>query len=430
MQNKIISPRELKHRKMLFVLPIVMLPFLTMLFWTFGGGKGSVRNIGAEDKMGFNVRLPNARFKQDSTLNKMSYYEKATIDSLKLQDQIKKDPNYSRGAISDDSSLVFNELETDPAIFQKGNRGLNTSSFKGESQQRMYQKLEALQRAIAAPVKVAGRDQDMGEFEYGNSSRDALEKMKSVEQMISAINSPPEPDPELRALGGMLENILDIQHPERVQEKLRQTSKAQKGKVFAVSKKNQEESVSLLESPGIDQSRIEKGNAFYSLDQPPIYEQVQNALEGVVHQTQSIVNGSIVKLRLTSDVFINGVLIAKNNFVFGTAFLKGERLEVKIKTIRLNTSIFPVELSVYDMDGIEGIFIPGAINRDVSKISADRSMQSLGIEGLNDSWGAQAAGLGVEAAKSLLSKKIKLIKVVLKAGYQVLLYDQREKNAK
>lgn len=44
--------------------------------------------------------------------------------------------------------------------------------------------------------------------------------------------------------------------------------------------------------------------------------------------------------------------------------------------------------------------------------------------------GAQAAGMGVEAAKTLLSKKVKLIKVAVKAGYKVLLYDEKEKNEK
>jgi hypothetical protein len=38
--------------------------------------------------------------------------------------------------------------------------------------------------------------------------------------------------------------------------------------------------------------------------------------------------------------------------------------------------------------------------------------------------------MGIEAAKSLLSKKVKLIKVVVKAGYQVLLYDEKQKNLK
>ena len=66
----------------------------------------------------------------------------------------------------------------------------------------------------------------------------------------------------------------------------------------------------------------------------------------------------------------------------------------------------------------------------MAKASADRSIQTLGVTSLSDSWGAQAVGVGVEAAKGLFSKKVKLIKVVVKAGYQVLLYDEKQKNSK
>lgn len=430
MEKKTMTMKELKQRKMLFVLPILTLPFLTMLFWTFGGGKSTVANNTGENKTGFNIALPNPKFKEDSALDKMSYYDKAAIDSLKLLEQIKKDPNYSSTSFSNDSLSVPDELQIDPTFFRKGKTALNTSSFRGETEQKMYQKLEALQKAIAEPPKSVDADQDMREFEYKSSSNIASEEMKSLEQMISAMNMPSEPDPELQQLGGMLENILDIQHPERVQERLRQTSKSQKGKVFAVNKKMSEEHITSLQGAANNQPSEEKANSFYSLDETYVNDEVQNALEAVIHETQSIVNGSIVKMRLTSDVFINGTLIPRNSFVFGTASLKGERLELKISTIKFRNSIFPVELSVYDMDGINGIYIPGAINRDVAKASADRSMQSIGIEGLNDSWGAQAATMGVEAAKTLLSKKVKLIKVVVKAGYQVLLYDEKEKNAK
>lgn len=430
MEKKTITIKELKQRKMLFMLPIIVLPFLTMLFWTLGGGNGIAAVNITEDKRGFNIALPDPKFKEDSELDKMSYYDQAAIDSLKLEEQIKKDPNYSITGFSPDSQLVSNQLESDPVMFRKGKTALNTNSLRGETEQKMYQKLEALQRAISEPPKSINNDQDMREFEYKNSTGTESQEMKNLEQMMSAMNTPSEPDPELKQLGGMLENILDIQHPERVQEKLRQTSINQKGKVFAVSRKEDDQNIASLLSTDRNQRRTVQSNSFYSLDEIAVSDQVQNALEAVIHETQSIVNGSIVKLRLTNDVFINGTLIPRNNFVFGTASLKGERLEVKISTIKFNSSIFPVELSVYDMDGIDGIYIPGTINRDVAKASADRSMQSIGIEGLSDSWGSQAASVGVEAAKTLLSKKVKLIRVVLKAGYHVLLYDEKEKNAK
>lgn len=430
MEKKTMTLKEFKKRKMLLILPILILPFLTLLFWTLGGGKKISDENFKEDKRGFNVLLPNPKFKEDSAFDKMSYYDKAAIDSLKLLEQIKKDPNYTNSLSAEDSLPLSGKLDIDPSIYRKGKTALNTSSFRSENEQQVYQKLEALQKAIAEPPKSIGNNQDMREFEYGSSARTASQDMKSLEQMMSVMNAPAEPDPELQQLGGMLENILDIQHPERVQEKLRQSSKNQKGKVFSVSKNIEPENVTSLEISNASASDASKSNSFYSLDEDSANEETGNAIEAVVHETRTIVNGSTVKLRLTNDIFINGILIPRNSFVFGTAALKGERLEVKISSIKYNNSIFPVELSVYDMDGIDGIFIPGAINRDVAKASADRSMQSFGIEGLNDSWGVQAAGMGVEAAKTLLSKKVKLIKVVVKAGYQVLLYDEKEKNAK
>lgn len=86
-----------------------------------------------------------------------------------------------------------------------------------------------------------------------------------------------------------------------------------------------------------------------------------------------------------------------------------------------------MQLSVYDMDGMDGIYIPGAITRDVAKQSADRAIQGIGLTTLDPSLGAQAASAGIEAARDLISKKVKLVKVTVKAGYQVLLRDEKQK---
>ena len=82
---------------------------------------------------------------------------------------------------------------------------------------------------------------------------------------------------------------------------------------------------------------------------------------------------------------------------------------------------------MFDLDGINGIYIPGAISREVAKQSTDRAMQGIGLTTLDPSLGAQAAGVGIEAAKNLFSNKTKLVKVTVKAGYQVLLQDQKQK---
>ncbi|PWA10473.1 conjugative transposon protein TraM [Flavobacterium laiguense] len=430
MEQKTKSLKTLRQRKMLLVLPLLVLPFITTMFWALGGGKQDVKETKVIEKEGFNAELPDPKFKEDATWDKMNYYEQAARDSVKLDELIKKDPNYLSPSFKEDSIASHNDtpLKGNPSI--RENTGLNTTAYRDPNEEKVRNKLEALQKAINAPVV---QNQDFDKYEKSNETSMHSNDVEKLEEMMQSMNGQKEnPDPELQQLSGMLENILDIQHPDRMQEKLRKASEAQRGQVFAIATRTQEDNVSSLQSTHSSSTVLtgqSKHNAFYSFDDPISADNIQNAVQAVIHETQTIVNGSTVKLRLTNDIFINGIKIPKDNFLFGVASLKGERLTITINSLRYNNSLFPVDLSVYDMDGLIGIYIPGAISRDVAKSSADRSMQTLGVSSLDDSWGTQAAGVGIEAAKSLLSKSVKLVKVVVKAGYQVLLRDEKQKDS-
>jgi conjugative transposon TraM protein len=422
MEQNTKSLKALKHRKMLLVLPILALPFLTAIFWALGGGKMDAANQAAPQQKGFNLKLPNANLKEGLPLDKMNYYDLAALDSAKLDELIKKDPNYLSQSFQIDST------EDSSAVTQRKERlGLNKSVYRDPNEEKVHQKLEALQKAINIPLAVPEQNRDYTKIVKSNETSLHSNDVDRLEQMMQSMSDGQESqDPELQQLGGMLESILDIQHPNRVQEKLKKASEAQRGQIFTISTKEYEDPVSSLQSKTLNSSEY-KQNGFYSLNEFQNEDLMQNAVEAIIHETQTIVNGSTVKFRLMNDIFINGIKISKDNFLFGTASLKGERLTINISSIRYNNSLFPVDLSVYDMDGLVGIYIPGAINRDVAKASADRSMQTLGVASLDDSWGAQAAGAGIEAAKSLLSKKVKLVKVVVKAGYKLLLHDEKQK---
>jgi conjugative transposon TraM protein len=427
MEQKNKSPKMLKQRKQFLVMPLLVLPFVTIMFWALGGGKMDAANASLVEKEGFNIKLPNPVLQEDDPLDKMSYYEQAAIDSTKLEELIRKDPNYLGPSSPGDSMDISGSYNRSNS--RKGSNGLNSSMYRDPNEEKVHQKLEALQRAINKPIGSPAQSPTFNNDAKGSTSAMHSDEVDKLEEMMQSMNDQNnDQDPELKQLSGMLESILDIQHPGRVQEKLRKVSEAQGGQVFSIGAETKEDTISLLQmtstNPVGGQS---KGNGFYSLEDSSNTDDVQNAIAAVIHETQTIVNGATVKLRLTNAIFINGVKIPKNNFLFGMASLKGERLIIKINSLRYDNSLFPVDLAVYDMDGLSGIYIPGAINRDVAKASADRSMQTLGVATLDDSWGAQAAGVGIEAAKTLLSKKVKLIKVVVKAGYQVLLRDEKQK---
>lgn len=82
-----------------------------------------------------------------------------------------------------------------------------------------------------------------------------------------------------------------------------------------------------------------------------------------------------------------------------------------------------MNLQVLDQDGLAGIYEPGSITRDVVKESAGEGVSGIGAVGIDPSLGAQAASAGIQMARSLVGKKVRMVRVVVKAGYRVFLKD-------
>ncbi len=249
-----------------------------------------------------------------------------------------------------------------------------------------------------------------------------VEDVERLEGMMQNIGSSNGDDSDMHHLNSMMEKILDIQHPERVKDRLKEASSKKDQKKFLVDKQPTNTSVASLETDSADQDGV---LGFYSL-QKSILSAGQNTIGAVVHENQTLVNGGVIKLRLLQDVHINAILVHKDNFIFGIVSLNGERLEAEISSIRFNNSLLPVRLEVYDLDGLAGIYIPGAITRDVAKGSVDNAAQMLEVSSLDPSIKAQATTAGLSAVKSLLSKKVKLVKVTVKAGYKLLLKNKND----
>jgi len=372
------------------------------------------------------MKLPGAHLKNDSAEDKLSFYEQAEKDSLKRLQARKDDPNYRDSTKAKKDSV----LKHDTGIIPQGNEvkkitampPLNTSRASlSENERQINERLSALNKQIKQTAADHVNKQDNA------SAKNNDTEIARLQGAIQQMNSTNAPDPQMEQMSRMLDKIQEIQNPGLVRQKLLQQSEKNRGQVFAVSTNKKDEPVSTLDNP-MAQIALFTGqsNGFYSLDNntPP---ETQNAIEAVVHESQTVVNGSTVKLRLVNDIYINGVLVPKDNFIFGVAALEGDRLGIKISSIRYRHSLFPVDLSVFDIDGVNGIYIPGAITRDVAKESADQSIQNLELTTYDPSIGAQAASAGISAAKSLFSRKVKLVKVTVKAGYQVLLRDEKQK---
>ena len=153
----------------------------------------------------------------------------------------------------------------------------------------------------------------------------------------------------------------------------------------------------------------------------------KNTIAACVHGNQTILDGQSVRLRLMEPMEVADMLIPRNTVIVGSAKIGGERLGIEITSLEYGGTIVPVKLSVFDSDGQEGIFIPGSMEVSAAKEVAANMGSSLGSSiNISTDAGAQLAsdlGKGViEGASQYIAKKMRTVKVHLKAGYRVMLY--------
>ena len=156
----------------------------------------------------------------------------------------------------------------------------------------------------------------------------------------------------------------------------------------------------------------------------------KNTIAACVQGDQTVTDGQTVKLRLLEPMRVSGRTIPRNTTLVGTARLQGERLGIGIGSLEHEGNIIPVELAVYDSDGQAGIFVPGSMETDAAKEIGANMGSSLGSSiNISTDAGAQLAsdlGKGViQGVSQYISKRMRTVRVHLKSGYRVLLYQKK-----
>jgi len=155
--------------------------------------------------------------------------------------------------------------------------------------------------------------------------------------------------------------------------------------------------------------------------------QEKNTIAACIHGDQTLTDGQTVRLRILEPMNVRGIVVPRNSVITGATKLQGERLNISITSLEYGGTITPVELSVFDNDGQEGVFIPNSMESSAIKEVAANMGTSLGSSiNISTNAGAQlASDLGkgaIQGTSQYIAKKMRTVKVHLKAGYKVMLY--------
>ena len=157
---------------------------------------------------------------------------------------------------------------------------------------------------------------------------------------------------------------------------------------------------------------------------------MRNTLKVVVDRTTTLKEGDNVVLRLLETAKVHGLHIPRQSRLIAVAKIEGNRMHLLIKSIEVDGHIIAVKLSAYDMDGQEGVYIPGSEDINALKEVGANIGGSMGTSftfasSAKDQIISEAARGVMQGASQLLQKKLRTIKVTLKGGYRLFLVQSK-----
>ncbi|OPC21542.1 conjugative transposon protein TraM [Elizabethkingia meningoseptica] len=173
-----------------------------------------------------------------------------------------------------------------------------------------------------------------------------------------------------------------------------------------------------------------RNRGFYTAGSTKQVVQPKNSIKACVHDAQTVVGETGVRLRLLEPAQTPSRTIPTGTLLTANAKFQGGRLQLKITSIELEGNIIPVDITIYDIDGQQGLYVPYSPEMNALTEMAGNMSQTSGTSlMLTQNAGQQvAADLSrgvVQGISGYFAKKVRTPKVTLKAGHQIFLVSKK-----
>jgi conjugative transposon TraM protein len=363
--------------------------------------------------------LPAANLKEPER-NKLEIYMQAQEDSAKRKEEMDKDPYEKRLFDPGPGGNPTGNLIPKHAVTAiPGPAFGSVDANEKKVNDRLAMLYSAINRNTEENKALPKEPSIETPPVSGHQSTQELEKLLAPIQTDDSTD-----DSEMKRIKEVLDEVLEIQHPDRIAKETQGKDAGRKTAPIAV-----------MTSPGLsnilpeitDSSDFPIGelvqNNFYDLNDETAASEVRDSstILAVVHGDQFIHDGGKVRLRLLQDIYIRNMRIPKDNFIYGICGIGNERVNIRIDNITMNNTIFPIHLVAFGSDGMEGIDVPEAVGQQAGKEGLNQALQNIELFNTDPSIGTQAAAASVQTLKSLMSKKVRQVSATLKSGQTVLL---------
>ncbi len=179
--------------------------------------------------------------------------------------------------------------------------------------------------------------------------------------------------------------------------------------------------------------KVREENSYFNT--VSVNESESNMIKAIIDEDIKAVDGSRVRLRLLDDIEVNEVVLKKGSYLY--CIMSGfgsQRVKGKVQSVLIDDHLEKVSLSLYDLDGLEGLYIPASSFREATKDIGSQALQNnMDVtDGMSTntnvlSWASNALQNSYQRVSNAISKNIRKNKVKIKYGTQVYLINSSQK---
>ena len=413
--DKPLTPEEKRKRAQYFIYPIFFLIFAACIWLIFSP---SEKERAEEEKgKGFNMEIPSPQ-QQQMEGNKMTAYQ---------QEELAKKDKQRKGTFQEMASL-FGKAKNDTVHLPDRMVELPQVKLTGGSQSTVRSSANAYRNMNHTLDNFYTRTDD-------SDKKELLRRIEELEREQKIQKEPEESTMEEKM--ALMEKSYELAARYNGKQTATVSPVKDERKRTAVKpvKQVQQQVVSSLAQPMSDEEFISgfMGDRNIGFNTPigKTLTSDRNTIPACVHGTQTVSDGQALRLRLLEPMVVDDRYIPKGTVLVGGTRIQGERLDIVINAVEYKGSVIPVELEVYDADGQQGILIPNSMEYDaVREIAANMGTSMNSSINISTDAGAQIAsdlGKGViQGVSGYISKKMRTVKITLKAGHRLLLHSPEQ----
>ncbi|MDP2042376.1 MAG: conjugative transposon protein TraM [Algoriphagus sp.] len=386
-----------------YILPIIMLPFLCLLFY---GYKSFSKDGPAEPVQGLSGI--------QSEIGKVSeQIQKKPLDSkLDASRETYKRANDGYTAIKG-LELEVEESSQIKTLYNEEEKRLLDSIDNALKGAGLYSGKPDVPNAFPSVIPTPSRRQSFSKED--EELLNAINQLEGKKTQIPA-NRYEDPMDLFKAQMAVIDSISKANDP--TYQELQQKEKENKPVA------NETENVVY---------RVQKSEGAATLFNTVTREKKGKFIEAIIDQDiKSGTLGARLRIRLLDDILIGNAIVGRGTYLY--ALISGyeaQRVKLTISSVMINDRIFPIKLSIYDVDGMEGLYVPASAFREFSKELGGNTTGGMNLTMQQNSDALSQLYMSAlqrmfTSTSQAVSKSIKKNKANIKYGTSVYLIDTNE----